>query len=164
MYSIDHKSGAVVRIVDGVVVAPAQSTSDPAYIEYVNWCSVGNTPSIVSEALADVKVAQIGLINDACEIALRAVVSGYSSLEIATWDTQAVEATAYAANPTAASAPMLTQIAAKSNITLSNLVKSVNAKSTLYKTASGAMVGKKQSLVNAINSCTTIDAVRLIVW
>lgn len=48
MYIINTSTGIVTRISDNKQVAPAQSTEDPDYVEYVNWVAAGNAPTEVS--------------------------------------------------------------------------------------------------------------------
>lgn len=45
-YAIYPARGVVVRIADGVVVAPAQSVEDPDYAAYIAWVEAGNTPAL----------------------------------------------------------------------------------------------------------------------
>lgn len=45
-YAIYPARGVVVRIADGVVVAPAQSVEDPDYLAYVAWVEAGNAPAL----------------------------------------------------------------------------------------------------------------------
>jgi hypothetical protein len=45
MYTISLTTGEVVRVSDGVVVAPCQSANDPDFRAYVDWVMVeGNQP------------------------------------------------------------------------------------------------------------------------
>lgn len=48
MYTINIATGTVTRNSDGKQVAPAQSTDDLDYIEYVTWVGNGNTPTEVN--------------------------------------------------------------------------------------------------------------------
>lgn len=48
MYIINTSTGIVTRISDNKQVAPAQSTEDPDYMDYVNWVAAGNSPTEVS--------------------------------------------------------------------------------------------------------------------
>lgn len=47
MYTINLSTGIVTRDSDNAQVAPAQSTTDPLYVEYVSWVSAGNSPTPV---------------------------------------------------------------------------------------------------------------------
>lgn len=51
MYSIYHETSEVIRDSDGVVVSPAQSTDDPAFIEYIEWVEQGNEPTVATKAI-----------------------------------------------------------------------------------------------------------------
>lgn len=48
MYTINQSTGQVLRVSDGTQVAPAQSTMDPLYVEYIQWVDAGNQPTILS--------------------------------------------------------------------------------------------------------------------
>lgn len=45
MYTINAHTGVVTRDSDGVVCAPAQSVTDPLFVEYIDWVHAGNTPN-----------------------------------------------------------------------------------------------------------------------
>lgn len=46
MYTIYLETGEVVRNADNKTVAPCQSTTDPDYVQYVEWVAAGNEPSV----------------------------------------------------------------------------------------------------------------------
>lgn len=48
MYTINLSNGIVTRDSDNAQVAPAQSTTDPLYVEYVSWGSAGNSPTPIN--------------------------------------------------------------------------------------------------------------------
>lgn len=45
MYTTHHYTGNVTRDLDGKVVAPAQSVTDPDYAAYIAWVSDGGIPA-----------------------------------------------------------------------------------------------------------------------
>lgn len=47
-YKIDKATGIVTNDVDGSQVAPAQSATDPTYLEYINWLAQGNEPADIT--------------------------------------------------------------------------------------------------------------------
>jgi hypothetical protein len=47
-YTINLSTGCVYRNSDNVQVAPCDSTTDPNYVEYVNWINAGNSPTEVT--------------------------------------------------------------------------------------------------------------------
>lgn len=51
MYTIFPQTSEVVRDVDQVVVAPAQSVDDANYVEYIEWVTAGNEPTIGSKTI-----------------------------------------------------------------------------------------------------------------
>lgn len=109
------------------------------------------------------RVEQIAIINDATESALRAIVSSYPALEIATWPNQYHESVAYTAN-SLAQTPTLTAIAAASGKTVADMATSVLTKAAAYTAASGAVVGKRQALTAQIIAATTVDEVKSVIW
>jgi hypothetical protein len=49
IYTISVSTGEVVRVSDGVVVAPCQSADDPDFKAYIEWVMVeGNQPTEVA--------------------------------------------------------------------------------------------------------------------
>ena len=55
MYIINTSTGIVTRISDNKQVAPAQSTDDPDYVEYVAWVAQGNTPTEVTIPIVETR-------------------------------------------------------------------------------------------------------------
>ena len=63
-YTLNVQTGSVTRDSDGVQVAPAQSITDPAYVEYVTWVGQGNAPVEVSVAVsASRKITKLAFRN-----------------------------------------------------------------------------------------------------
>lgn len=57
MYSYFAAAGIVVRVADGVTVAPTSDTSGEDYLAWLAWCDAGNTPTLGIEAPAVVRLA-----------------------------------------------------------------------------------------------------------
>jgi hypothetical protein len=133
---------------------------DPASAEFL-----GEVELEASDAgkLSAAKAAKLVEINTACEAAGSALLAGYPEAEVKTWPQQAAEAAALDADP-AASAPLLTAIAAGRGLDVAELVARVLAKEALYKTAAGGLLGQRQALEDAIDAATTIEAVGAISW
>lgn len=47
-YILNLATGVVTRVSDGTQVAPAQSAEDPLYLDYTNWITSGNQPTLVN--------------------------------------------------------------------------------------------------------------------
>lgn len=47
MYTIHLQTGEV-KDEAGVVVAPAQSSDDPAFVAYIQWVELGNQPTEIT--------------------------------------------------------------------------------------------------------------------
>jgi hypothetical protein len=54
-YSFNTTTGEVIRDRDGKVVAPCQSADDADFVEYNNWASAGNFPTLI-QAIVPVPV------------------------------------------------------------------------------------------------------------
>lgn len=52
MYLINQQSGQVIRVSDGVVVSPAQTSNDPNFVAYSDWVAAGNVPTIIENTQA----------------------------------------------------------------------------------------------------------------
>lgn len=53
-YTLDEATGFVTRVSDGKVVAPAQTETDPDFIEYLTWCGLGNEPDVTRSVIVQV--------------------------------------------------------------------------------------------------------------
>lgn len=102
-----------------------------------------DTDHIIKEKLND-----LGVYSDNM---LRQIVSGYSEIERSTWEIQETEAAQLKSDPNAA-APMLRQLAQFRNIPLDTLTDKVLAKSSIYKTTSGKLLGKKQKIEDILEA------------
>ena len=49
MYTIFERRGVVIRNSDGAVVAPTNDTESQDFIDWVSWCSAGNSPTLGTE-------------------------------------------------------------------------------------------------------------------
>ena len=49
MYMIDERTGRVIRISDGKIIAPTQSILDQDFISYNLWIDQGNAPIIIND-------------------------------------------------------------------------------------------------------------------
>lgn len=113
--------------------------------------------------LGDTQREQIQSVNDSAQEQLQAIASPYPLNEVDTWPNQYQEALAYTVNAGAVT-PMLSAIAASAGVTVGELAASVLLKAAAYNSASGAIVGKRKALTNAILAATTPSQVKTIVW
>ncbi|CAM5289998.1 hypothetical protein [Eoetvoesiella caeni] len=107
-------------------------------------------------ALKAAKAAKLAEINDACDLAGKAVLKGYPDVEIRTWPQQAAEADALAADPEA-SAPLLTKIAGDRGLSVADLAARVQSKEAAFKAAAGALLGMRQALEDQIDAAETVE-------
>lgn len=113
--------------------------------------------------LADVKSLRTAEIVAAAEAALAALAESYPRLEVATWSQQIAEAQAISGDA-AVETPMLSAISTSSGISKEELAASILAKATAYKSAAGAIVGKRLALTEAIAQATTALDVLAVTW
>lgn len=90
-------------------------------------------------------------INAGAAKALSALSANYPDGEVQSWAQQTREAEALAADPQAP-APLLTAIAAARGLTVAELADRVRVKVAAYATASGAIIGQRQALEDAVNA------------
>lgn len=108
------------------------------------------------------KFAKLNEINEACEKALRQLVSTYPDMEISTFPQQKEEATKYLADKSFEPA-LLKQISQARGIELDDLAQRVMIKTELFAEASGAIIGHRQQLEDQLDQCSTIDEVNKII-
>jgi hypothetical protein len=94
---------------------------------------------------------------------LAALATPYMDHERETWHVQQAEAEAWSADHTA-SVPMITALAAGRGITVDVLVEKILANVNLFRSASGAILGQQQALLDRIAAATDIDALLAIAW
>ena len=141
-----------------------------------NWLGLATTsdlsahgivtvPDIVVPAptLAEAKVTAIAYINAACEGQLSTITAPYPKSEVVSWDAQYAEAAAWTVN-NASPTPLISAIVAVNGATVAAQCASVLGKAAAFKTASGAIIGKRQLLSDRINVTTTADAALAVVW
>lgn len=95
-------------------------------------------------------------ISAECQRRLSALASSYPEGEVASWPAQVKEAEALQADAQAG-APLLAAIAAARGIPLPELASRVLAKSAAYAAASGAIIGRRQALEDAVGAAQTAD-------
>lgn len=106
--------------------------------------------------LANAKALKLAEINDKCEAALQGLTATYPDTERLTFDQQKQEAEARQADATAA-CPLLTPLAEARGIALDDLCGRVLAKATAFSAASGALIGQRQRMEDALDACTSVE-------
>jgi antitoxin component HigA of HigAB toxin-antitoxin module len=104
-----------------------------------------NTP----KPIAMIRDYLLGLINATCEAEMAAVKSGYPESEVLSWAKQETEARAYQADADA-STPLIDSLAAARGLTKAELVSRIIAKADAFAVVSGAIIGKRQALEDAL--------------
>lgn len=128
----------------------------------IDWTQA-KLPPTAAEALDAAKLAKLQDINAACDKAVGALTATYPQSEIQSWPQQVKEADAYAADPITP-VPLLETIADQRGLGIAELVARVHAKVGAYAVASGALIGKRQALEDAIGAARTVADVHAVVW
>ncbi len=126
-------------------------------------------PQLVIDAAVfnDEKSEKFAKINAQTQKELSRFTATYPQGEVSTFDKQESEAKAFIAD-NAADTPLLDALAANREIDKTELATRIVTKATAFSAASGAIIGKRQKLEDALNLLTvethTIDDIALIVW
>jgi len=145
--------------------------SEQEALDYVAGRQIYFSPPPTVDAQRPQKLTQINAEFDA---AMNQLVAGYPEREISSWSQQEKEATAYqayldsvAAGSTTAVAPntpLLDALATARGFTVDALTATILKKSSAFASASGALIGKRQALEDAVNAATTLTELEAITW
>ena len=131
------------------------------------WRLVGDQFLPPSRPSVDaLKTRQIVDINATCETAIAAIQAGYPASEVLSWPKQEAEARSYAADPGAAT-PILDALAEARGIDKAELARRVILKADAFAQYSGAVIGKRQGLEDALNALpadATVEQIAAIAW
>lgn len=126
------------------------------------------TTTIVStpKPTALIRAAQIAQINASFEISMAAIQLSYPASEVLSWQKQEAEARAFVANQSAPT-PLIDALAQARNIDKGELAARVIVKADAFASISGAAIGKRQALEDAINALPSdapIEQITAITW
>lgn len=116
--------------------------------------------------LNELKVARLVGISNACEQEIAALQAGYPASEVLSWPKQEAEARSYVADPSA-STPLLDALAEARGIDKAELSRRVILKADAFAQYSGATIGKRQALEDALNALpadATVEQIAAISW
>jgi hypothetical protein len=172
----DPATGAILNLMDTAAfdypTKPPDSelieVSDEDYDAGVNGRIVNNGELIPfpEPSLDELKATRLASINADFDLFMGEVVAGYPEKEISSWSKQESEARAYVASNTATT-PLIDALTAARNLPKAELVNRIIEKADLFATASGQLIGYRQSLedqINALPENATADDVKAIVW
>ena len=114
----------------------------------------------------DPKASALSVINASCEQAISAIQSGYPVSEVLSWPKQEAEARSYVADPSAHT-PLLDALAEARGIDKADLAARVILKADAFAKYSGAAIGKRQALEDALNALpvdATAEQISAIAW
>lgn len=111
--------------------------------------------------LDNAKALKLAEINAKCEAALQGLTATYPDTERLTFDQQKQEAQAHQADA-AAVCPLLTPLAEARGIALDDLCSRVLAKAAAFSAASGALIGQRQRMEDALDACASVEDVQAL--
>ena len=117
-------------------------------------------------SVADAKARALAAINAGCEQAIAAISADYPASEVLSWPKQEAEARAYTADP-GAPTPLLDALAAARSVGKAELAGRVIAKANAYAAYSGALIGRRQALEDALDALpadAAAEQIAAIVW
>ena len=149
---------------------PVQDWSD--YTKTALWCNAnkamiedkGDWYEVVAlpeQTFTEAKAAKLAEINSACDAAIEEKGKEYPVSERLSFDLQLYEATQYKADNTTET-PILSVLAEKRGIELTDLVDRVLAKADEVRAYSASAIGQRQALKDQVDAATTIEEVNAI--
>jgi len=146
------------------VTEPGQPEEIPAcdqsLVELLGEATLEPADSAVLEAARAAKRIEI---NTACDAAVAKLAASYPEREIQSWPQQVKEAEALAGDADAP-APLLAAIADTRGLPVSELAERVLTKMAAYAQASGALIGLRQALEDALDDAETLEAIAAITF
>ena len=106
-------------------------------------------------------VPTLAEINAAADRAISKLTATYPDREIATFDKQEAEASAYSADPTAPT-PLLSALSQARGMELPELVRRVIAKADAFAVVCGSIIGQRQALEDRLDACETLEDVEAL--
>lgn len=170
---VNDETGVVVNVIllepeaeyalSGHSVAPQPEGVGVGWIRDSEGGGYSNPNPPPAPDLAEVKRAQLHLINQAFDMRYAVVTEGYPQGEKETWPDQKAEALAWAADPAVAT-PYLDGIAAQRQMDPIEFRQRTLAKVHLFTQVSQVLVGRRQRYEDLIAAAETTEAVAAIVW
>lgn len=113
--------------------------------------------------LMQAKQDKIKTINAHCDAEIRSISESYPETEVLSWPQQVKEADEVLKDPSAKT-PLLTVLAELRSISVTDLAKLVQEKSTAFSTITGRVIGKRQLLEKQALSAQSLDGLDLVKW
>lgn len=140
--------------------------------QYVETLPVPAQPP--APTIAEVKAAQVQMINDSATAVINAAISGYPEFERLTWSTQQTESDLWLAAAPEDQVPGLVPWCANAaanrkdssgvGMPLENFMALVAGNVQAFKELSSGIAGKRQGYRDAIDAAVNIQNVQEIVW
>lgn len=131
---------------------PACAAADA---EHIATLTLDPDPSMMAK---DARAERLRQANDEADELLAVLDAAYPDREVLTWDQQAKEAEAIMAD-SEAETPLLQSLAASRGIDVQDLASRVLVKSSLYKQASGSIMGARQWVEDRLGEAQSHDDV-----
>ena len=118
-------------------------------------------PTQPEPTIEEARAAKMGEIRDQADALLQSLGAEYGPMERTTWDVQAAEAAAFAADPEA-DVPLLSGIAVHRGMTVADMAARVLANRTAWVALSGAVVGQRLALQDQLDAAADIATIEAI--
>ena len=116
---------------------------------------------VVPPTLAEAKSQAILAATTACDAVLDPFGVEYGAYEMATWDQQFDEATAYTASP-AADVPLLAAMCVARGISIAELAGKIIANRAAWVSLTGYVIGQRQRIVGLIEAAQAVEEVAAV--
>ena len=116
---------------------------------------------IVPPTLEQAKAQAILASTAVCDAVLAPYGAEYGAYEMATWDQQYAEATAYTASPTA-DVPLLAAMCVARGISIAQLAGKIIANRANWVALTGYVIGQRQRIVGLIEAATSVAEVEAV--
>lgn len=126
------------------------------------WTDVTPEP-VIDIDLERAKAVKIASLAEPFETAAAQLKAGYPLSEVDSWPIQEKEALAWSAD-SAAATPYIDSLAAARNIPRDLYLAKTLSKVNAFRTASAAIIGKRQRLEDQIKAAATVDELASIAW
>jgi hypothetical protein len=140
---------------NGWPVGPSETSVLHMFDDVLTW--------VETASLDDCKAAKLSTLAAQFSARMAAIKAGYPDEEVQSWFEQKAEALAYTADPTS-TVPLLSAMATARGITVADLAARVLANAAAWAVTSGAIIGRRQALEDAVAVATDTEQVRAIVW
>lgn len=133
---------------------------DSSKVEYIGFLIV---KASAQAQLMQAKQDKIKTINAYCDAEIHSISESYPETEVLSWPQQVKEADEVLKDPSAKT-PLITALAELRGISVTELAKLVQEKSTTFAIITGQIIGKRQLLEQKALSAKSLDEMDTVKW